>query len=118
VAPAARASGLLAVCGNRPVLGAITSLAIVAMVMMAAVSLLSVLGLAPFTAQTDSSYAGLVIISGWVFAASRAGRAPGRLPRQVDNCGAALAYPVWLTVLSCWLPGRLADHTGAVASAA
>jgi hypothetical protein len=149
------AAGLLAVCGNRPGLGAINSLAIVAMVMMAALSLLFVLGLAPFTAQSDSSYTGLVIISGWVFAASCAGRASGRLPRQVANCGAALgaagvagavllaasvpmpphslikditfgagllagalAFPVWLIVLSNRLPGHLADHTGAVASAA
>jgi hypothetical protein len=146
------AAAILTVCGNSPGLGAITSLAIVAMVMMAAVSLLFVLGLAPFTAQTDSSYAGLVIISGWVLAASRAGRTSGRLPRQVANCGtalgaaglagavllatsvpmpphsliqdvtlgagllagapAALAYPVWLIVLSYRLPGHLAEHTG------
>ena len=31
---------------------------------------------------------------------------------------AVLAYPVWLIVLSYRLPGHLADHTGAVASAA
>jgi hypothetical protein len=146
------AAGLLTVCGNSPGLGAITALAIVAMMMMAAVSLLFVLGLAPFTAETDSSYVGLVVVSGWIFAASRAGRASGRLPRQVANCGAALgtaglagavllatsvlmpphalirditfgagllagapaalAYPVWLIVLSYRLPGYLADHTG------
>ena len=29
-------------------------------------------------------------IFGWIFAASRAGRASGRLPRQVANCGVAL----------------------------
>ncbi len=84
------AAGLLAVCGNSPRLRVITSLAIVAMVVMAAVSLLFVLGRAPFVAQTDSSYAGLIFISGWLFAASRAGRASGRLPRQVANCGVAL----------------------------
>jgi hypothetical protein len=144
------AAGLLAVCGNRPGLGAITSLAIVAMVVMAAVSMLFMLGLVPFAAQVDSSYAGLILIFGWVFAASRAGRASGRLPRQVATCGVALgaaglagaallaasvpmpahslirditwaagalagapvalAFPVWLIVLSYRLPGHLADR--------
>ena len=84
------AAGLLAVCGNGPGLGAITSLAIVAMVVQAAVSLLFVLGLVPFAADVDSSYVGLAVIFGWVLAASRAGRASGRLPRQVANCGLAL----------------------------
>ena len=84
------AVGLLAVCGNRRGLGAITSLAVVAMVVMAAVSMLFVLGLAPFAAATDSAYLGLMFIFGWVFAASRAGRASGRLPRQVANCGVAI----------------------------
>jgi hypothetical protein len=84
------AAGLLNVCGNRPGLGAITSLAILAMVVMAAVSILFVLGLVPFPAATDSSYAGLILTFGWIFAASRAGRASGRLPRQVANCGVAL----------------------------
>ena len=68
------AAALLAVCGNSPGLGAITSLAIVAMVVTAAVSLLFVLGLMPWAAELDSSYAGLVFIFGWIFAASRAGR--------------------------------------------
>ena len=71
-------------------LGAITSLAIVAMVVTAAVSLLFVLGLVPWTAELDNSYAGLAFIFGWIFAASRAGRASGWLPRQVANCGVAL----------------------------
>ena len=84
------AAALLAVCGNSPGLGAITSLAIVAMVVTAAVSLLFVLGLVPWAAELDSSYAGLAFIFGWIFAASRAGRASGRLPRQVANCGVAL----------------------------
>jgi hypothetical protein len=143
---------MLAVCGDSPGLGAVTSLAILAMVMTAAVSLLFVVGLVPWAAQLDSSYAALAFIFGWVFAASRAGRASGRLPRQVALCGVAvgaaglagavllatsvpmparslmhdliygtgalasapavLAYPVWLIVLSCRLPGHLADHTG------
>jgi uncharacterized membrane protein len=51
------AAGLLAVSGNRPGLGAITSLDIVAMVVMAAVSMLFILGLVAFAAQVDSSYA-------------------------------------------------------------
>ena len=72
------AVGLLAVCGNGPGLGAVTSLAIVAMVVLAAVSLLFVLGLAPFAADVDGSYIGLAFIFGWVLAASRAGRASGR----------------------------------------
>ncbi len=82
------AAGLLTVCDdNGPGLGAITSLAIVAMVMMAAVSMLFILGLVPFAADTDSAYIGMIFIFGWVFAASRAGRASGRLPRQVAIWG-------------------------------
>jgi hypothetical protein len=84
------AVGLLAVCGNSPGLGAVTSLAIIAMVVTAAVSLLFVLGPMPWAAQLDSSYVGLAFIFGWVFAVSRAGRASGRLPWQVANYGVAL----------------------------
>ena len=84
------AVGLLTVCGDRPGLGAITSLAIVAMVGMAGVSMLFVLGVVPFAASVDSSYAGLALMFGWVFAASLAGRTSGRLPRQIANCGVAL----------------------------
>jgi hypothetical protein len=84
------AVGLLAVCGNRRGLGAITSLAIVAMVAMTTVSMLMVLGLVPFAAATDSAYIGLIFLFGWVFAAGRSGRASGRLPRQVARCGVAL----------------------------
>ena len=146
------AAGLLTVCGNRPGLGMITSLAIVAMVVIAAVAVLFVLGRVPYTADADSFYIGLTIISGWLLAANRAGRASGRLPRQVAHCGvtlgaaglaaaalaaasvpmpayslihditrgaallaaglAALAFPVWLIVLSYRLPGHLADRLG------
>jgi hypothetical protein len=53
-------------------------------------NVLLVLGLMPFAVQTDISYAGLVCIFGWVFAASRAGRAAGPRPRQVANCGLVL----------------------------
>ena len=84
------AVGLLTVCGDRPGLGAITSLAIVAMGGMAAVSMLFVLGVVPFAASVDSSYVGLAFMFGWVFAASLAGRTSGRLPRQTANCGVAL----------------------------
>jgi len=84
------AAGLLTVCGNRRGLGAITSLAILAMVVMAAVAMLFILGLVPFGGDTGSSYLGLMFIFGWIFAASRAGRASGRLPRQVANCGVAI----------------------------
>jgi hypothetical protein len=84
------AAGLLAVCGNSPGLGALTSLAIVAMLVIAAVSLLFVIGLAPFDADVGSSYVGMIFIFGWLFAASRAGRASGRLPRQAGNWGVAL----------------------------
>ena len=52
--------------------------------------LLLVLGLMPFAVQTDISFAGLICIFGWVFAASRAGRAAGPRPRQVANCGLVL----------------------------
>ena len=146
------AAGLLTVCGNRPGLGMITSLAIVAMVVIAAVSMLFVLGRVPYTADADTFYVGLTFISGWLLAANRAGRASARLPRQVAHCGvalgaaglaaaalaaasvpmpayslihditrgaallagglAALAFPVWLIVLSCRLPGHLADRLG------
>ena len=58
--------------------------------MIPAALLLLVLGLMPFAVQTDISYAGLICIFGWVFAASRAGRAAGRRPRQVANCGLVL----------------------------
>lgn len=49
-----------------------------------------VLGLASFAAATDSAYIGMIFLFGWVFAASRTGRASGRLPRQVARCGVAL----------------------------
>jgi hypothetical protein len=84
------AAGLLTVCGNRPGLGMITSLAIVAMVVIAAVSVLFILGRVPYTADADSFYIGLTFISGWLLAANRAGRASGRLPRQIAHCGVAL----------------------------
>lgn len=84
------AAGLLAVCGNSPGLGALTSLAIVATVVIAAVSLLFVIGVAPFDADVGSSYVGMIFIFGWLFAVSRAGRASWRLPRQVGNWGVAL----------------------------
>jgi hypothetical protein len=58
--------------------------------MIPAALLLIVLGLMPFAVQTDISYAGLICTFGWVFAASRAGRAAGRRPRQVANCGLVL----------------------------
>ena len=80
------AAGLLSVCDdNGPGLGAITSAAIVAMVLMAAVAVLFILGLVPFAADTDSAYIGLIFIFG---------------------------YPVWLIVLSGQLPGHLADRAG------
>jgi hypothetical protein len=82
--------GLLAVCGHRRGLRAITSLAIVAMAVMTTVSMLMVLGLAPFAAATDSAYIGMIFLFGWVFAVGRAGRASGRLPRQVAGWGVAL----------------------------
>jgi hypothetical protein len=84
------AAGLLAVCGNRRGLGVITWLAVVAMVVMATVSVLMVLGLVSFTAATDSAYIGMIFMFGWLFAAGRAGRASGRLPRQMARCGVAL----------------------------
>jgi hypothetical protein len=84
------AVGLLAVCGHRRGLGAITSLAIVAMAVMTTVSMLMVLGLVPFAAGTDSAYIGMIFLFGWVFAAGRAGRASGRLPRQLAGWGVAI----------------------------
>ena len=84
------AVGLFAVCGHRRGQGAITSLAVVAMAVMTTVSMLMVLGLAPFAAGTDSAYIGMIFLFGWVFAAGRAGRASGRLPRQVAGWGVAI----------------------------
>jgi hypothetical protein len=83
------AAGLLTVCGNRPGLGMITSLAIVVMVVIAAVAVLFILGRVPYTADADSFYIGLTFISGWLLAANRAGRTSGRLPRRVAHCGVA-----------------------------
>jgi hypothetical protein len=146
------AAALLTVCGNRPGLRMITSLAILAMVVIAAVPVLFILGRVPYTADADSFYIGLTFISGWLLAVNSAGRASGRLPRQIAHCGvalgatglaaaalaaasvpmpayslihditrgaallaaglAALAYPVWLIVLSYRLPSHLADRLG------
>jgi hypothetical protein len=97
------AAALLGVCGNRPGLGAITALAIVAMVVMAAATLLFVLGLVPFSATVNGSYLGLIAVFGWILAASRTGLASGRLPRRLAACGvilggAGLAGAVLLTV--------------------
>jgi hypothetical protein len=83
-------AGLLTVCGNRPGLGAITALAITALAAMAVAELAYVLGVVPFTAEVDGTFAGLIVVFGWLFAASRAGRTSGRLPRQVASCGIAL----------------------------
>ena len=44
--------------------------------------LLLVLGLMPFAGQADISFADLICIFGWVFAASRAGRAAGMAGRR------------------------------------
>ena len=60
------------------------------MAMTAAVSMLFILGLVPFAADTDSAYIGLIFIFSWVFAASRAGRASGRLPGRVASWGMAI----------------------------
>jgi hypothetical protein len=76
------AVGLLAVCGNSRGLGAITSLAILAMVVTPAVTLLFVLGLMPFDAATYTSYVDLILTFGWILAVSRAGRPAGRLPAR------------------------------------
>ena len=66
----------------------------VALVAMAVVELAFVLGLVPFAAEVDGTFdgtfAGLIVVFGWLVAASRAGRTSGRLPRQVASCGAAL----------------------------
>ena len=89
------AAGLLTVFGNRPGLGAVTSLAILAMVMMAAVSLLFVLGSAPFSADVDGYYAGLVFVSR--LAPGRRPRGPGLRPAASPGrgWGVALVRPGW-----------------------
>lgn len=79
------AAGLLAVCGHRRGLDAITSLAIVALVVMTTRSVLMVLGLVPFATATGSAYIGMIFLFGWVFAAGRAGRASGRPRRRVAS---------------------------------
>jgi hypothetical protein len=84
------AVGLLAVCGNSCGLGAITSLAILAMVVTPTVTLLFVLGLVPFDAATYASYVDLILTFGWILAVSRAGRPTGRLPRQIAGPGMGL----------------------------
>jgi hypothetical protein len=84
------AVGLLAVCGNSRGLGAITSLAILAMLVTPAVTLLFVLGLLPFDAATYTSYVDLIVTFGWILAVSRAGRPTGRLPRQIAGSGIGL----------------------------
>ena len=89
------AAGLLTVCGNSPGLGALTSLAIVAMLVIAAMSLLFVIGLAPFDADVGSSYVGMIFIFSWLFAASRAGLASERVPRQAGNWVSRWASPGW-----------------------
>ncbi len=116
------AAGLLTVCGNRPGLGAVTSLAILAMVMIAAVSLLFVLGRAPFSADVDSSYVGLAVIFGWLLAVGRAGRASGRLPRQIAGWGmalgaAGLAGGVLLTASTLPPAGAAFQHVAFAAGA-
>ena len=116
------AAALLTVCGDRPGLGAVTSLAILAMVMIAAVSLLFVLGRAPFSADVDSSYVGLVFIFGWLLAVGRAGRASGRLPRQVAGWGVALgaaglAGAVLLTASTLTPAGAALQHVAFAAGA-
>ena len=80
-------AGLLTVCGDRPGLGAITALAIVTLAAMAAVELVFVLGLVPFPAEADSSYAGLIVVFGWLLAVSRSGRIrPAAPPRRRQRC--------------------------------
>jgi hypothetical protein len=81
------AVGLLAVCGNSRGLGAITSLAILAMVVTPAVTLLFVLGTVPFDAATYTSYVDLILTFGWILAVSRAGGPAG--------CPARSPAPAW-----------------------
>jgi len=84
------AAGLLTVCGDGPGLRAITAAAILAMTGQAAVSVLFMAGLASFTAQVDSYYVSMIVVFGWLLAASRAGQAGGQLPGQVARWGVAL----------------------------
>ena len=95
-------AGLLTVCGDRPGLGAITALAIVTLVAMAAVELVFVLGLVPFPAEADSSYAGLVVVFGWLLAVSRSGRMSGRLapPRRRQRCRTGRGRPAGAVLLA------------------
>jgi hypothetical protein len=120
------ALGLLAICGNGPGLGAITSLAVIAMAGMAIVSLALVLGLIPFSAEVAITYLGMTVLFGWVLAVSRAGRASGCLPRQVAGWGVVLGGAgavgsVLLLVSAPMAAGSLASTVtfgaGAVAAA-
>jgi hypothetical protein len=85
------ADGLYAWTGPASdVIGIVSTLAITALVAMAVAELAYVLGMVPFAAEVDGTFAGLIVVFGWLFAASRAGRTSGRLPRQVASCGIAL----------------------------
>ena len=81
------ALALLVVCGGGTSLRVATAFAVVAMVAMVGVSVSFVLGHASFTAATNSAYLGLMLMFGWLFTASRTGRARARLPRTLAICG-------------------------------
>jgi hypothetical protein len=120
------ALGLLALCGSTPGLGAVTSLAVLAMAGMAALSLALVLHLMPFSAEVSMTYLGMTVVFGWLFAVCRAGLASGCLPRTVAGWGAVLggAGTVGSALLAASAPmaaGSLASSVtfgaGAVAAA-
>jgi hypothetical protein len=104
---------LLAICGNTPGLRAITMLTVVGLAAMAAVSLLYVLGVLPFGAQSGTSAIGLVLMAGWLLAVGRAGR--GRLPRHVAAWACALGAAgfagVLLLAVSVMVPAGSSTRT-------
>ena len=85
------ALALLVVCGGGTRLRVATAFAVVAMVAMVGVSVSFVLGHASFTAATNSAYLGLMLMFGWLFTASRTGRARARLPRSWRSAGSCAA---------------------------
>ena len=100
------AAALRTVCGGRRGLGAISSLAIVAMAGMAAVSMLFVLGGVSFAMSVDSSYVGLAFMFGWVFAAGLAGRTSAGCPVRSPTAAQRWVRPGWPDQCCCLLCRR------------
>lgn len=75
--------GLLTVCGGGRGLAAATRLNVAGLIVSAAVSVLFVQGTVTFGASLAVAYASQILLFGAAYAACRAGRMSGRLPRRV-----------------------------------